>query len=92
MGRDEEIKERVSLVKGIELEVTERFRTKLLEEGYNPLYGARPLRRAVTKLLEDPLSEKFLSVNPADGDVAIADIDNFDEVIILLVDKEGRKK
>lgn len=87
-----EIKERVSLVIGIELKVTERFRTKLLEEGYNPLYGARPLRRAVTKLLEDPLSEKFLTVKPADGDIAIADIDNSDEVIILLVDKEGRKK
>ncbi|HEY9727880.1 MAG TPA: ATP-dependent Clp protease ATP-binding subunit, partial [Chroococcales cyanobacterium] len=38
---------------GITLEVTERFKDRLVEEGYSPAYGARPLRRAIMRLLED---------------------------------------
>jgi ATP-dependent Clp protease ATP-binding subunit ClpC len=47
-------------VKGIQLEVTDRFKTRLIDEGYNPTYGARPLRRAVMRLLEDSLAEEVL--------------------------------
>jgi len=39
--------------KGIKLNVTDAFKERLVEEGYNPSYGARPLRRAVMRLLED---------------------------------------
>ena len=46
--------------KGIQLEVTARFKAHLIDEGFNPIYGARPLRRAVMRLLEDTLSEEFL--------------------------------
>jgi len=42
--------------KGIHLSVTEAFKERLVEEGYNPSYGARPLRRAVMRLLEDSLA------------------------------------
>eukprot|EP00871_Galdieria_phlegrea_P000623 jgi/Galph1/1561/GphlegSOOS_G244.1 len=47
--------------KNIQIEVTERFKNRLIEEGYNPVYGARPLRRAVMRLLEDKLAEEILS-------------------------------
>ena len=50
-----EVFERIS-TKGIQLEVTDRFKTRLIDEGYNPSYGARPLRRAVMRLLEDSLA------------------------------------
>ncbi|KAI3746603.1 hypothetical protein L6452_09040 [Arctium lappa] len=39
--------------KEIELQVTERFRDRVVKEGYNPSYGARPLRRAIMRLLEE---------------------------------------
>ena len=55
-----EVVERISR-KGIILEVTEKFKHRLVEEGYNPSYGARPLRRAVMRLLEDNLAQEFLS-------------------------------
>jgi ATP-dependent Clp protease ATP-binding subunit ClpC len=45
----------------ITLQVTERFKDRLVEEGYNPSYGARPLRRAIMRLLEDTLAEEILS-------------------------------
>jgi len=55
-----EVVERISR-KGIILEVTEKFKHRLVEEGYNPSYGARPLRRAIMRLLEESLAEDFLS-------------------------------
>merc|ERR1711924_460771 len=44
--------------KGITLDVTERFKDRLVDEGFNPAYGSRPLRRAIMRLMEDGLAEK----------------------------------
>ncbi|MGD1908350.1 MAG: ATP-dependent Clp protease ATP-binding subunit [Leptolyngbyaceae cyanobacterium] len=67
---------------GITLEVTERFKDRLVEEGYNPSYGARPLRRAIMRLLEDTLAEQILSGNIGDGDTALVDVDEQGKVTI----------
>ena len=53
--------------KGIKLDVTDAFKERLVEEGFNPSYGARPLRRAVMRLLEDSLAEEVLSGRIKDG-------------------------
>ncbi|MFN5696925.1 MAG: ATP-dependent Clp protease ATP-binding subunit [Cyanobacteriota bacterium] len=68
--------------KGIHLSVTEAFKERLVEEGYNPSYGARPLRRAVMRLLEDSLAEEFLSGRIGDGDSALVDVDEAKQVVI----------
>ncbi len=68
--------------KGIHLSVTEAFKERLVEEGYNPSYGARPLRRAVMRLLEDSLAEEFLSGRIGDGDSAVVDVDDSKHVVI----------
>ncbi|MEL6495142.1 MAG: ATP-dependent Clp protease ATP-binding subunit, partial [Cyanobacteria bacterium J06623_7] len=47
--------------KEITLEVTDKFKERLVDEGFNPAYGARPLRRAIMRLLEDVLAEEILS-------------------------------
>src|SRR5271169_2505082 len=76
--------ERNDLVKIVDLEVAkviERVRGKdikvqldrsaiefLINKGYDPIYGARPMRRAVEKFLEDPLAEEFLRGNIKQGD------------------------
>ncbi len=61
--------------KTITLEVTDKFKERLVEEGYNPAYGARPLRRAIMRLLEDVLAEEILSGRVGEGDTAVVDID-----------------
>jgi len=68
--------------KEITLEVTERFKERLVEEGYNPSYGARPLRRAIMRLLEDTLAEEILSGRLGEGDVATVDVDDSGKVTI----------
>jgi ATP-dependent Clp protease ATP-binding subunit ClpC len=70
------------LEKGIHLSVTDGFKERLVEEGYNPSYGARPLRRAVMRLLEDSLAEEFLSGRLGEGDAALVDVDDSKQVVI----------
>ncbi|NJN72167.1 MAG: ATP-dependent Clp protease ATP-binding subunit [Limnothrix sp. RL_2_0] len=66
----------------IELTVTDKFKERLVEEGYNPAYGARPLRRAIMRLLEDVLAEEILSGRVGAGDVAQIDIDEEGKVAV----------
>jgi ATP-dependent Clp protease ATP-binding subunit ClpC len=68
--------------KGIHLSVTDAFKERLVEEGYNPSYGARPLRRAVMRLLEDSLAEDFLSGRIGHGDSAVVDVNQEKQVVI----------
>nr|ARW60280.1 Clp protease ATP binding subunit [Laurencieae sp.] len=71
----------------IELSVTDRFKSRLVDEGYNPSYGARPLRRAVMRLLEDSLAEEVLSGKIKSGDTAVVDVSDDGQVKVLLGDK-----
>jgi ATP-dependent Clp protease ATP-binding subunit ClpC len=69
--------------KNISLTVTDKFKERLVEEGYNPAYGARPLRRAIMRLLEDVLAEEILSGRLKEGSAAVVDIDGDGKVIVL---------
>ena len=68
--------------KDITLTVSDRFKERLVEEGYNPAYGARPLRRAIMRLLEDVLAEEILSGRVSEGDTALVDINEEGKVIV----------
>merc|ERR1712134_202397 len=69
--------------KGIVLDVTERFKDRLVDEGFNPAYGARPLRRAIMRLMEDGLSEKMLAGDIREGDSIIMDVDPEGNITVL---------
>jgi ATP-dependent Clp protease ATP-binding subunit ClpC len=73
---------------GIMLEVSERFKDHVVEEGYSPSYGARPLRRAIMRLLEDSLAEAMLSGQVKDGDTAIVDVGDNGEVQVVKSERE----
>lgn len=75
-------------IKGMHLDVTERFKDRLVDEGYNPSYGARPLRRAIMRLLEDSLAEKMLAGEIAEGDSCIVDVDADGQIVVLNGDGE----
>ncbi|MFE1746618.1 ATP-dependent Clp protease ATP-binding subunit [Coleofasciculus sp. H7-2] len=83
-----EISERLT-EQGIILEVSDRFKERVVTEGYSPAYGARPLRRAIMRLLEDNLAEAMLSGTIQDGDTAIIDVD--DDGQIRVVKSEQRE-
>ena len=58
--------------RGMKLEVTDDVKAMVIKEGYEPKYGARPLRRAVQHLLENPLCNEIIAGKFKDGDTVIA--------------------
>src|SRR6059036_1914329 len=54
--------------KDVHIELTQSAKEFLIEKGYDPQYGARPMRRAVERFLEDPLAEELLRGNVKAGD------------------------
>ncbi len=65
----------------IELELTEAAQEKITKEGYDPEYGARPLRRALQKHVEDRLSEELLKGTVLTGQNVVFDVEN-DEFVV----------
>ena len=61
--------------KGMDFEVTDAAKQFLAREGFDPQYGARPLRRAVQRLVEDPLSEEILLGKFSANDTVVVDMD-----------------
>ena len=74
------------LKQGLNLEVTDAVKEKLTDEGYNPIYGARPLRRAIMHLLEDNLAGSFLNTEFKKGSNIIVALDANGEVKISLTE------
>ena len=67
--------------KGMDFEVTTAAKEFLAREGYDPQYGARPLRRAVQRLVEDPLSEEILLGKFVANDTVVVDTTEADGII-----------
>ena len=66
----------------IKIEVTEAFKERLVVEGYDPSYGARPLRRAITRLVEDSLAEAILAGTVTAGETVMLDVDDDNQVTV----------
>ncbi|PIA26074.1 hypothetical protein AQUCO_10000028v1 [Aquilegia coerulea] len=69
--------------KKIKLHFTKSFKEKIADDGYSPIYGARPLRRTITRFLEDSLAEKMLSGEINKGEYVKVDIDMNGNVMLL---------
>jgi ATP-dependent Clp protease ATP-binding subunit ClpC len=67
--------------KGITLEVTETAKDFLGEKGYDEVYGARPLRRAIQDMVEDKLSEDLLRGKFQSGDTVVVDLEE-DQIVV----------
>src|SRR4051812_26493936 len=95
------LKEIVSLMAGeltkrlkeqdISLELTLAAKEKITQEGYDPEYGARPLRRAIQKHIEDRLSEELLKGTLLTGQHVVIDVDN-GEFIVRMEEKTSLVK
>ena len=67
--------------RNVTLEITEAAREYLGEKGFDPVLGARPLRRVIQNEVEDTLSDELLSGRLTDGDTAVVDVE--DEKIVI---------
>ncbi|MEW5804183.1 MAG: AAA family ATPase [bacterium] len=66
----------------IQLEVTDEVKELLAKEGFNPIYGARPLKRVIQSRIQDSLAEKIIKGTIQEGDTVVAEAAG-DELIII---------
>jgi ATP-dependent Clp protease ATP-binding subunit ClpB len=57
----------------VDLEVTPAAKERLIEEGYEPQYGARPMKRAIQRLIQDPLAVRLINGEFSEGDTVVVD-------------------
>ncbi len=76
----------------ITVQLTDAARKWLAKEGYDPAFGARPLRRAIQKNVESPLSVELLSGRFKDGRTVLVDVDEENNKIIFQTSEPVKKK
>jgi ATP-dependent Clp protease ATP-binding subunit ClpC len=76
----------------IKLEITEKAKDKIAEEGFDKVYGARPLRRVIQRVIEDPLSEELLRFKYHAGDTVLVEVDEKGEITLNRVAAPPAKK
>src|SRR5699024_11671942 len=64
--------------KDMDVEVTDKAKHLLAKRGFDPVLGARPLRRTIQRELEDTISEKILFGDLSPGQIVIIDVENWD--------------
>src|SRR5438270_296696 len=74
---------------GLSLELTDATKELLAEKGYDPQLGARPLRRAIQRMVEDPLSERILWKEFRAGATALVEVADEGDYDLLVVGNKG---
>jgi ATP-dependent Clp protease ATP-binding subunit ClpC len=77
---------------GYTIKVSDEAKDFISDKGYDSQFGARPLKRAIQKYLEDPLAEEIIKSNLSEGDVIDVDFDKEKEEIKIKVNKPKAKK
>jgi len=77
---------------GYLIELTEKAKDFIVDKGYDEKFGARPLKRAIQKYIEDPLAEEIIKANLSDGDTIIMDIQEGKDELSLAVKKAKSSK
>jgi ATP-dependent Clp protease ATP-binding subunit ClpC len=86
-----DIRERLS-DQGIKVELNKATRKWLAEQGYDPAFGARPLKRSLQKFVESPLSVKILEGEFTAGDTVQVEVNEKDEITFSLKERMGKAK
>ena len=81
--------DRVHTVRGIALELDDSARELIVTEGYDPVYGARPLKRAIQTLIQNPLAVSLLKGDIAGGQTIVVSAENGE---MKFTPKAGEKK
>ncbi len=85
----EELNQRVQGY-GMNLEVTTKAKERLVKEGFDPQFGARPLRRVIQKRLEDGISEEMLQGRLTTGDTVLVDVDEEKDNFVFKKKQKGK--
>ena len=73
---------------GYELKLTDEAKDFIVEKGFDKQYGARPLKRAIQKYIEDALAEEIVNANLAENDTIFMDLDKEKNELKIKIEKE----
>ncbi|MCZ6527186.1 MAG: ATP-dependent chaperone ClpB [Candidatus Dadabacteria bacterium] len=76
----------------ISLLLTDAAKEMVAESGYDPVYGARPLKRTIQKLIQDPLANEILKGDFVEGDHIVVDTDKDNKLVLTKEVKTKKKK
>jgi ATP-dependent Clp protease ATP-binding subunit ClpB len=76
----------------ISLVLTDQAKEFLAQEGFDPVYGARPLKRAIQRFIQDPLALKLLEGEFSEGDTVEVDVSLKNEMVFSKPQAKGRSK
>ena len=77
---------------GFKLELTNKAIDKIVEDGFDPQYGARPLKRAIQRLVEDVLTEEIINSNPSPNSKLKLDYNSDEDKMIVKITKTRKRK
>jgi len=77
---------------GYQVELTDKAKDFICEKGYDEKYGARPLKRAIQKFIEDPLAEEIIKSNLKEGDSIKLDLEDAADKLIVVISGSGKTK
>ena len=88
------VENRINIL-GYKFQVSTAAKDFIIEKGWDPNFGARPLKRAIQKYIEDTLAEEIIKSNLSEGDTVLVDFDEKTEEVVVKISqakKSGSKK
>ena len=77
---------------GYTLNLSDKAKAYIAEKGFDKQFGARPLKRAIQKYIEDPLAEEILNFSVKEGDTLIGDFDTAQNKLVFTLQKKPNEK
>ncbi len=77
---------------GYTIELTDKAKDYICDKGYDEKFGARPLKRAIQKLIEDPLAEEIVKSNLQSGDKIVLDLEEGKTDLTVTIEKGKKTK
>ncbi len=77
---------------GYTIELTDKAKDYICDKGYDEKFGARPLKRAIQKLIEDPLAEEIVKSNLQSGDKIVLDLEEGKTDLTVTIEKGKKSK
>jgi ATP-dependent Clp protease ATP-binding subunit ClpC len=87
----EKLFERINSL-GYQVDLSDKAKDFIVERGYDEKFGARPLKRAIQKYLEDPLAEEIINSSLQEGDTIYLDLEDGKEELSVVIKKPKATK
>ncbi|CDF80055.1 ATP-dependent Clp protease, ATP-binding subunit ClpC [Formosa agariphila KMM 3901] len=73
---------------GYDLKLSDKATSFIADKGYDKQYGARPLKRAIQKYIEDALAEEIITAKIQEGDIILMDLDEDNQELVITIEKQ----